>query len=72
MASKALQIFFEGDENQMKVPEDKKPSLFGGLFKDMGPKVSNTIYSVLRHLLCPLPSAPVPSLAEVFKCEGSW
>ena len=32
MTSKALQIFFEGDENQMRVPEDKKPSMFGGLF----------------------------------------
>ena len=38
MASKALQVFLEGDENQMKLPEDKKPGLFGGLFKDMGPK----------------------------------
>jgi len=33
MASKALQVFLEGDENQMRLPEDKKPSLFGGLFK---------------------------------------
>lgn len=33
MASKVLQIFFEGDENQMKLPEDKKPSLLGGFFK---------------------------------------
>ena len=33
MASKVLQIFFEGDENQMKLPEDKKPSMFGSLFK---------------------------------------
>jgi sorting nexin-1/2 len=43
MASKPLQIFFEGDENQMRLPEDKKPSLFGGLFKDMGPKPPKAI-----------------------------
>uniref|UniRef100_A0A7S4PD29 PX domain-containing protein n=2 Tax=Guillardia theta TaxID=55529 RepID=A0A7S4PD29_GUITH len=42
--SKPLQIFFEGNEDSMKLPEEKKPSLFGSLFKDIGaPKVPKSM-----------------------------
>jgi len=42
--SKPLQIFIEGNEDAMKLPEEKKPSLFGSLFKDIGaPKVPKSM-----------------------------
>jgi len=38
--SKPLQVFFEGEENAMRLPEEKKSGFFSGLMKDLTPRTT--------------------------------
>mmetsp|Transcript_5182 Transcript_5182/g.12009 ORF Transcript_5182/g.12009 Transcript_5182/m.12009 type:complete len:431 (-) Transcript_5182:107-1399(-) len=52
-SSKPLQTFFEGDESLMRLPEEKKPSFFGGILKELSvapkvPRVSDEEFDAMR------------------------